>query len=312
MEELNSEGILGDEKVKKRKGWSVIVLFGVFVGVVFFGMIFLIEERKDPLLKSDVFVFHDINILHWFEFTSREGKLSGKLFQQEIIQKQEELPFMEEKEYAVIVETTEKGYLLKAQNGKESKVFDAWISGENLKVQKQRTKEYKVYESMNKKERDDHVKALQHDLEIGLDQTEWLEKKRFAQFVSEVESIYGYLSTADNGSTQLFLTIDEALLQGEVTASLSVITKSKSDKDQYEERKYILYGITDGFMVEFYTTLDGKETKLKGEFYGNASGFDLSFWTTNEKLSFHAVSKEMFRQQYNTYKSKTSGTKEAQ
>ena len=124
----------------------------------------------------------------------------------------------------------------------------------------------------------------------SLDRSEEIEKARLNNFFTELDRIYGYLYTSEDESIQLFIKIDEALHQGELTGSLLMMVNT----DPYEETSYVLNGITDGLMVQFFTSVDGKETKLEGNFHEDALSFDLSFWTTDIKLPFNAVTEEEF------------------
>jgi hypothetical protein len=130
------------------------------------------------------------------------------------------------------------------------------------------------------------------------------ENNRLKKFFSDLASVYGYLYSTENGSYQLFVKIDEALLEGELTGSLLLMAYTEDTNNHYKETRYVLNGITDGHMVEFFTTVDGKKTKLKGNFYEGATGFDLSFWATEQELSFHAVTEEEFKQSYDGFKIK--------
>ena len=200
---------------------------------------------------------------------------------------------MEEKKYPLTGEATEKGYQFRVNNDGEIMTFEARFSGANLLVQKQGEKDNKLYKAVDEEELDKYVKAIQQELQIAIDQSEEKENDRLNKFFSELDSIYGYLYSAEDGSFQLFLKIDEAYHQGELEGSLIMMVDNP-----YEEVWYELNGITDGLMVEFFTTVDGKETKLKGNFHEDATSFDLSFWTTDEKLSFHAVTEKEFKQSY--------------
>ena len=90
-----------------------------------------------------------------------------------------------------------------------------------------------------------------------VDRSEEIEKNRLNKFFSELETIYGYFYSADDESLQLFIKIDEALLEGELTGSLFMM----ADTGSYEETSYVLNGITDGLMVQFFTIVDEKDTK---------------------------------------------------
>lgn len=146
------------------------------------------------------------------------------------------------------------------------------------------------------------VKAEEKDRKEPLDQSEQIEKERLNDFFTELHHVYGYLYTAENESLQLFLKIDEALREGELSATLLMMETTGDKSNSYKETKYTLNGITDGLMVEFFTTVDGEPTKLKGNFHEGAASFDLSFWTTDQKLLFREVTEEEFKQRYEKFK----------
>lgn len=147
------------------------------------------------------------------------------------------------------------------------------------------------------------------ELQIAMDQSEEKEKERLNKFFSELDRVYGYLYSSENSSFQLFIKIDEALREGELTGSLMMVAETGSEDNTYEETNYVLNGITDGHMVEFFTTVDGKAVKLEGRFYEEATGFDLSFWATDEKLSFHAVTEEEFDRSSKEFKTRHKNKK---
>lgn len=126
--------------------------------------------------------------------------------------------------------------------------------------------------------------------------SEQIEKERKNQFFSELNSIYGYYYSSKDGSIQLFLKINEALREGEVTATLHVMEHIGNGEKQYKETKYELNGITDGKILEFFTTVDGESVKLEGHFNGDAKSFDLSLWMAEEKVPFRAITEEEYIQ----------------
>lgn len=280
------------------------LLIGFLIGVAFWWTTSEGKDRKDPLNQSDAFVSSDNGILYWFELTSRKGKVEGTLHQQKIIEEVGKVPFIEEKRSSLTGETTEKGYEFKVDNGGNIITFDAWFSEGNLVVQKQGKKDNEVYKAVDQEELDKYVKAIQQELQVAIYHSEEKEKNRLRKFFSDLDNVYEYFYSAENESFQLFIKIDEALLQGELTGSLLMMTDTGSKTNSYEETRYALTGITDGLMVQFFTIVDGKETKLEGNFYEGATRFDLSFWTTDQKLSFHAVTKEEFKQNYENFKAK--------
>lgn len=132
----------------------------------------------------------------------------------------------------------------------------------------------------------------QEDAQVD-DHAEYEEQERIRNFFTELRGQYGYLYAGEE-PFQLFITFDEALLEGELTGSLLV--REQTNDGTFKETYYDVNGITDGKILELYTTLDGESTKLEGEFQGEATRFELSFWMAEERLSFHAVTEEEYKE----------------
>ncbi|MFD2446915.1 hypothetical protein ACFSO7_23520 [Bacillus sp. CGMCC 1.16607] len=164
---------------------------------------------------------------------------------------------------------------------------------------KTREKDFNYYNPVDQEELDGYVESLLNY------HTEEIENNRLRKFFNDLRKVYGYLHTSDDGSYQFFIKIDEVLLDGGgLTGSLLMMADTENKNNPYEETRYVLNGGTDGHMVEFFTTVNGKKTKLKGNFHESATGFDLSFWATNRKLLFHAVTEEEYKQKYEEFKTK--------
>lgn len=290
--------------------WGVAVLTGVLIVVAIWCGWVTWEDRNDALNQSDAFLYSEKGTLQWFELTSRRGKVKGTLHQQVIIEESGKVPFIKEKDYPLSGETTEKGYEFQVTYDGEIKTFDAWFSGTSLFVQEQGVSDIKSFQAVSRKERDKYGKELQREWQTAIDQSEEKEKTRLKAFFSELKSVYGYLYSTENGKFQLFIKIDEALLQGELAGSLLMMEVETEDKNNpYVESRYVLNGITDGLMVKFITTVDGKKATLEGHFIKGATSFDLSFWKTDEKLVFNAVTEEEFKQSYEEFKTKVENRK---
>lgn len=285
--------------MKKYKYWGVAVVIGLLVSVASWWTTIEMIERKEPLNQFDAFVYSNNGMLYYFELTSRKGEVQGKLHELKLIEENGNLPFIEEKEYPLSGETTEKGYEFKVNISGEMIPYNAWFTGPHLSVQKYREKDPISYNPVDQEELESYVDALL------LYHAEEKENNRRKKFFTELDRIYGYMYSSEDASYQLFLKIDEALQQGgELTGSLLKMTDTRNKNKPYEESRYVLNGITDGNMLKLFTNVDGKETMLKGNFYESATGFDLSFWTTDDKLSFQAVTEEEFKQSYEEFKTK--------
>lgn len=282
------------------KWWRVATLIGVLIGVAILWVTF--EDRKDPLNKSDAFVFQDEGELYWFEITSRIGKVEGKLYKKVIIEEIGREALFEEKYYSVTGKTTDKGYEFQVKDDKEILKFEAWFSEGNLSIQEQGESEIKIYQAVGNEELGEYKNELQQEWENVLYYAEEKEKNRKRKFLSDLKSVYGYLYSSENDSFQVFLKIEEAFEQGEAAGTLLVMEHTGNETNPYQEVRYVLNGITDGLMVEFFTTVDGQGTKLKGNFIEATIGLDLSFWMTDKKLRFKAVTEDEYMQKYEEFK----------
>jgi cbb3-type cytochrome oxidase subunit 3 len=131
-----------------------------------------------------------------------------------------------------------------------------------------------------------------------LDRTEEMENKRIRSFFDELNSHYGYVHLAEEQDFQLLLKFSEAYYEGEIAGSILLMENTG------EERKKTSYdwaGITDGNMIKIYLTEDGEQKMVEGKFHGDASSFELSFWLTDQPITFHAATKEEYRQHYEAY-----------
>lgn len=290
--------------MKKIKYSVVSVAIGLLIGITFWWGISTVEDLKDPLNQADAFVHSEKGILSWMELTSRNGKVEGNFYQQKVVEEIGKVPFLEEKKSTITGKTTEKGYEFIITNGGDILKFDAWFSGSNLFVQKHGEIDNKVYEAVDHENLNLNLKVIQEELEFAIYHSEEKEKNRLRKFFADLKGAYGYLYSSKNESYQLFIKIDEALLQGELSGNLLMMANTGDKNQPYEETKYQWNGITDGIMVELFTIVDGKETKLEGNFLGDASSFDLTFWKSNQRLPFHAVTEEEFNQSYEEFKTK--------
>lgn len=285
--------------MKKLKYWGAALIVGLFLGFTFWWTDH--KDKKDPHNRSDVFVYQEKGILHWLKLSIQDGKVKGTLHEQKMIEEIGKVPFIEQKNYPLDGEITEKGYEFNVKKDDKVSKIKVTPSSKGLIVQRPEDKESKLYIATNHEKLNEYVKAIKKELQIAIYHSEEKENQRLKNFFSELKSVYGYLYSTKNGPIQLFIKIDEALNEGELTGSLLVMSNA-GDNKQYEETRYDLNGITDGLMVQFFTSVDGKKVKLKGDFLEGATSFDLSFWMTDQKLSFHAVTEEEFKHRYNEFK----------
>lgn len=268
--------------MKSNKIWGITLALVLVVGSAFWWITVETKDNNDPLNQSDAFVYSNNGMLYWFDLKTRKGQVEGSYHLQKLIEETDEQSFIEEKEYPLTGEKTEMGYGFKVKVDGEVTSFDAWFSGPHLAVQKHGEDGSTLYNPVDKEELVEYVDALLNY------HAEEKEKKRLKEFFSELRQIYGYLHNSTDGSYQLFIKVDEALLEGELTGTLSMRT------DTGEETVYALNGITDGHMLKFHTTVDGKEVKMTGYFHEGAQSFDLTFWKTNQKLTFNEVTEKQF------------------
>lgn len=297
--------------MKRLRSLGVVGVIVLIIGAVCWWIIVEGKEKRNALNKADVFVHYENGKLYWFKVHSRKGKVEGIRYQQEIKEERDNKPFIEEKELPLTGKITGEGFTFELVGNKE--IYDAKFAGDNLLVQKEGEASPTLYKAVTLEELDTNVKKIQDEFQLVLDQSEQKFKERLHQFFTELKSVYGYLYTSEDGALQVFLRIDEALLQGELSGSLLMMVNTGNRKQLYKESRYEWSGITDGFMVELFTTVDGKQTKLEGGFQetenGLAGELDLTFWTTDQKLTFHAVTENQFTKCYKEFKANTRGKK---
>ncbi|MFD2446916.1 hypothetical protein ACFSO7_23525 [Bacillus sp. CGMCC 1.16607] len=83
--------------MKKIKYWSIAALIGLLIGVSFWWVSTEMKDRKDPLNKSDAFVYSNNAMLYWFELKSQKGKVKGILHEQKLMDGMGENPILKKK-----------------------------------------------------------------------------------------------------------------------------------------------------------------------------------------------------------------------
>lgn len=275
--------------MKSFKLWGAMLLTALLIGIGLWWATTEVKDRNDPLNQYDAFVYSDNAILYWFELKSRKGKVDGNFHQQKLIEGYREMSSIVENIFPLTGELTEKGYKFYLHKDGKTSTLIAKFSGPHLAVQKQGEIDQVLYNPVKHKELDGYVQALLHYHD------EEKENNRLRKFFSDLRQVYGYLHTSENGTYQ-FIKIEEALLEGELTGFLHIRAATGDINHPYQETKYVLNGITDGLLLEFYTTVDGKKVKLTGKFHEDANSFDLSFWNTDENLTFYAITEEELKQ----------------
>lgn len=281
-----------------RKLWVIVLLIGV-VGADWW-MIAGAKDRDDPLNQFDAFVYSENGILYSFELTSKKGKVKGTFHKREIIEDDRGEPVLQESEFALTGKATqEAAYEFHVDEAGRKVIYHAKFTDEVLVVWREGEEDRLPYQPIDKNELDEYVQTIEEELQMANEELENKEYERLNKFFSEFTSVYGYLYAEEDVPFQLFMEVDEANFEGDVTVSLLMMDDSG---DHYEEREYELNGITDGHILELYAIVDGKEVKLEGNFHGDASSFKLSFWTTDKLLTFHAVTEQEFNHSRQTFR----------
>ncbi|CAM3833371.1 hypothetical protein [Mesobacillus thioparans] len=284
--------------MKSFKSWGAIVIIASLIASGLWWTITEMKDRRDPLNQADAFVYTDNGMLYWFELTSRKGKVEGNLHQEKLMDGYGDSPYIEEKTFPLTGESTDKGYEFNVNVDGKTISYTAFFSGPHLSVQNQQETESHLYNPVSDEELVEYVDALLNY------HAEEKENDRIKRFFTDLRQVYGYLHTSEDGTYQLFIKIDEALLEGELTGSLLMVNDTGNENHPYEEEIAVINGITDGTMVVVYTTVDEKKAKLTGRFYEGANRFELSSWKTDDKLKFYAVTEEEFKKSHDEFKKK--------
>lgn len=252
--------------------------------------------------KEEVYSYSQKGELIWVELNNRKDKVKGTIHWKKVVEEVGQVPYLEENKFALAGEKAEDGYIITLKKDKETIEAKVSIINSELSLQILGEETSKPLKLVTKEELAAQQEVIQEDLEYALYHMEKKEKDRIAQFVSDFTNVYGYLYSEDDRPYLLFLRIDEALLQGEVTAELLLMEKTEDDNTPYKETSYPVNGITDGQILKLYTDVNGKSTLLEGNFHDSAASFDLTFWLTEEKVQFRAVSEEEFNQKFEAFK----------
>lgn len=281
--------------MNKIKKWVISLLAST---LIILSLWWAISETKEEK-PAEFFVFHDQGELLWFELTILEDNIEGSLHHQKIIEEPGQVPVLEEKTYPIVGKVHEYGYEIIVNNGEEKTIYNAKKSNGNLFVQLQGNSEGELYKVASEQEIQESINELHEEFDYVMYHAEHKENERIRKFFDELQSAYGFLYTEEDQAFQLFIRIEEALLEGEVSGSLLMVTKKD---DSFAEATYEWNGITDGLMIRMYTTVNGEETKLEGNFYGDGFSFDLSFWGSKNKVFFHAVTEDEYKKHSEEFK----------
>ncbi|WP_010098897.1 hypothetical protein [Ornithinibacillus scapharcae] len=282
--------------MSKLKKWVLILFSGMLIILLLW---WLLPEKQE---EEAVYLYRERGHLTWLELTSQHDKVNGKLYQKKVVEEVGQVPYMEENEFTLAGEETEAGYTFTLKQDKKTIEVKANLVDSKLSLDIPGEEGSKQLRLVTIEELTEQQEAIQADLDDALYHMEKKEKDRIAKFVSDFTSVYGYLYAEDNKPYQLFLRIDEALLQGEVTAELLLMERTEDENQPYKETRYPMNGISDGLILKLYTDVDGVSTLLEGRFHDSVESFDLSFWLTDEKLLFREVTEEEFNQKYDEFK----------
>ncbi len=286
--------------MKKIKGWAVAIL-AILLAVTAVWW-FSSQTGNDPFNESGLYVCAEDGLLYWFDLSARKGKVEGTFHKHQIIEEIGEVPFIEEKTYSLSGTAEENNYEFTAVSDDETRNFHVEFSGNDLSVLEHGEDESLLFKGISNNELNEYLSNLDKELEKAIDGMEEKEKEFIRTFFSDLRSIFGFLYTAENGEYQLFIKIDEALLEGELSGSLLVREKTENEQKPFEETVYDINGITDGQMLNLYTNVNGEQKKLEGNIEDINSGFYLTFWESDEKLLFEAVSEEEYENKSEEFK----------
>lgn len=290
--------------MKKLQVGGAAAVIGLLIGLACWWVTTDQMDNEDRLNNADAFVYPNNGMIYYFELNSYRGRVDGILHELKLREESGRAPYIEEMKYPLSGKTTDKGYEFRVIKQGNANRFQAWFSGPHLVVQQQGEGDDIRYNPVSHAQLATYVEALKQY------HTEYREQVRRRDFFSQLSSVYGYWSSTKIGSSQLFIRIDEALLEGELSGTLLMMTDTGDPNRPYEESKYPLNGITDGSMMEFFTIIDGEKIKLKGYVDEAARGLDLSYGKSGPILSFHAVTEEEFNKHYHALKINTQHREE--
>lgn len=293
----------GRIQLKKRHKVTISVVTVLIITTSFWLVTGMIKNQNQPPHDSNLFVHHNNDSLSWIVLTNNRGNAAVEYHHDELVAEAGKEPFIQSEKQMWTGKTTRKGYDFSFKDENNSALYKAWFSNDLLVVQRTGDPDTQSYKLMSKEKHNELKNALEEKMQVAIYHAEANEKERLSTFFSELSRTYGYLHTNEKNSYQLLIKIDEALQEGELTATLFLFENKGNPADSTEEETFILNGISDGMMIEFFTTVEGKDMTLTGHFNEDTTSFDLSFWMNNDiVLTFQAVSEKEFKQRNKAFK----------
>lgn len=276
----------------------------IIIGAAVWWGISIMNDRKEPINQSDAFVYAENSVLQWFDLSIRNETIKGTFNEKKIIEEIGKVPVLAEHTYKVTGTSTTNGYELQVQKDGSLEKYDAWFANDQFHIRSHIDGEIKILKGVKENELKKYMDDLQEQLDIAVYHSEKKEKDRIQKFFNDLRSKYGFLYRSDDESFQVFIKIDEAYLEGELSGTLTLMEKIDGQENPYKETKYEINGITDGLMINLYTTVDGKTVKMEGNFPNGADSFLLTFWMTEKEIMFLSVTEEEYKQSYEEFKTK--------
>lgn len=282
--------------------WRLVVAVFCLIGVIGWWTASEFIFTKTVIYAT----YSDKDELSWFEWISRKGEVKGSFHEWILKEEIGRPPVIDQNTYHFIGKKMENGYELTVDKDGKDKLFYVTFSDGHLMLRKQTETEEKEYRMVVEDELDYYVQLIEQELEKALYHAESKEKARVRTFFDELNRIEGFFSSAKDDSFQLYIQLDEALYEGELSGSLLLMLSTGEEASPYKEITYELHGITDGLMVQFFTMVDEEAMTLEGHFHEDDYRFEVSFWLSDQSLTFYPVKEEEFYEKYNQYKARYS------
>ncbi|MGE6630612.1 hypothetical protein [Bacillus sp. NPDC077027] len=288
--------------MNKLKVWIVAIIVVLLVGAGGWTA-YQATAQKNSLNHSHAFAYKTKDHLSWFKVTETKGKVTGHL-NEKFVKESFLEPELFEDQYDLSGKVIESGYEFQVKQGKENVTYEVRFSGKDLSVKKQGEKKSKIYKAIDQKKLTTYQKAIQDRYDELEYTAEFRQDQYRRNFTEKFNAAYGYIYTAQDGSYQLFLTIDEALREGEWSGSLLVTTVPGVDCKPYKETTYEAFGLANGYTFHMFTDplVKDMQKSIKGTVDAEAKVIEIPFWKKGGMLKLKVVTEKQYKKQVEAFK----------
>ena len=252
-------------------------------------------KEKDKELDFPAILMHkEAGVLMWVELEkANKAQVTGRFNQWIQVEDEGKESHIDVRPSMINANYKKNEYKWNVMDDGEKHTYHGWVSDGKFLVQPEGETEPTTLHPVDEATLQAEQTALEQAVESTDEDAEYKEKNRLKHFFEKLNNVYGFVYASEDNHLQLFIKIDEALLEGEVSGLLTV-TEWDADEQTYQEKVYEANGITDGRMLEWFVEKEEESVKLEGSIQEEARWLELSYWNADQPLDYIAVTKDEY------------------